>query len=269
MKYDVVFADLDGTLLRDDKSIPQNNIIAINKIISSGIEFVLCSGRSHMSLKNINRRLYIDNKEGYGIGFNGGSVFTRKPYDIIFEEKMDSDISFELLKFCGNYNAERMMYSESMLWIEKLTPTALRYSKNSVLAPMKVKNLARNCNNPVNKIILIGDNNILRQAKNDFVKSEFSDNIDCFFSSDNLLEFNSKNISKGSAIKYIMNLEEFNGKKSIGIGDSYNDIPMFKACDFSVACKNSDDEVKKEAMAVTETDNNEGLLSEVLEKYVL
>ncbi len=269
MKYDIIFADLDGTLLRNDKSIPENNIKAIKNAISEGVELVVCSGRSHMSLKNINRRLNIDDEEGYGIAFNGGTVFTRNPFKVIFEKKISAKISLDIIRFCKNYSAETMMYSENFLCIEKMTPDAISYSKNSILVPKKVKNLAKNCNKPINKIILIGDNNILSQAKSDFYNNEFSKYVDCFFSSDNLLEFNPKGISKGSAVKYIMNLEKFKNKKSLAIGDSYNDIPMFKVCDFSVACKNSDEEVKKEAMAVTECDNNLGLLSEVIEKYVL
>lgn len=269
MKYDIIFADLDGTLLRDDKTIPNNNIEAINKLIDNNIDFVLCSGRSHMSLKNINKKLETNDIEGCDIAFNGGTIFERKPFNIILEEKIDKDTAFNLLKFCRNYDAERMLYAENLLWVENMSPVVINYSKNSILLPKKVLNLARSCNMPVNKIILIGDNNILKQAKEDFEKTYFTDFVDCFFSSDNLLEFNPKNINKGSAVKYIMNLDKFKGKRSLAIGDSYNDIPMFEACDFSLACKNSDQEVKNMASAVTDNDNNQGILLEAIEKYVL
>lgn len=293
MKYDIVFVDLDGTLLRDDKSIPQENIDSIRKLINSGVEFVLCSGRSHMSLKQIEKQLGISEDEGYGIAFNGGSVYKRNPniyntegrnyleresqssvsklkkHELLFEESFDQKRSDIILKFCKNYNAERMCYTENMLCVEKMTPTVIEYSRNSVLLPRRVHNLVISIKSNINKIIMIGDNEELKKAEKDFKNLDIYNDVDCFFSAKRLLEFNPKNINKGSAIKYILNIKEFKGKKSLAIGDSYNDIPMFEACDFSVACANSDDEVKKHASAVTEKTNNDGVLSEIIERFII
>ena len=43
--YKVIFSDLDGTLLTDDKKICQKNIDAINKAKQKGVKFVFCTGR--------------------------------------------------------------------------------------------------------------------------------------------------------------------------------------------------------------------------------
>ena len=267
--YDVIFADLDGTLLRDDKSIPQSNLDAIKQIINMGIEFVVCSGRSHMSLRNINYQLNLDNKIGYGIGFNGGSVFQRKPYSVLFEHKIDNKLAREILKFSTKFDVETMFYADSLLNVSKVTDQVIQYSKHSVIIPKRVRHIVRDCNSEVNKIILMGNNSILKNIQYKFNKTELSNIIDLCFSSHNLLEFNPININKGSGVKYIMSLDQFKGKKSIGIGDSYNDIPMFKECDLSIATANSDDEIKNNADYVTNNTNNDGILVEILEKYIL
>ncbi len=266
MKYDVIFADLDGTLLADDKSLPKSNVEAIKKIKSLGIDFVVCSGRSHMSLKNMNMSLYLEGVEGYGIGFNGGSIFTREPYKVIHQRKFSVKSGEAVLKFLRNYNnAEMMMYTRNMLIVEKMSKITADYIYHSKIAPKKVRNLEMACHKPINKIILIGDNNVLKGIKADFDNNKITSRVDCFFSSDTLLEFNPVNVSKGTAIKKLMEFDEFKGKKTISIGDSYNDVPMFEATDFSVACKNSNDDVKSGASVVSENNNNEGILLEFLE----
>ena len=41
----LIAIDLDGTLLRDDKTISEANIQSIQQAIHSGVEVVICTGR--------------------------------------------------------------------------------------------------------------------------------------------------------------------------------------------------------------------------------
>lgn len=269
MKYDVAFIDLDGTLLRDDKSIPESNIKAIREMYKMGMEIVIASGRSHMSLKNVCDDLYLNNYDGYGIGFNGGTIFTRKPYNVIYESKIESGLAKIILSFIRNHNVETFVYAEEMLWIEKVTDRAVAYSRHSMIVPKKVKKLEQAVNYDVNKIIIMGNNDELKKIQAEFNKTELKKKIDCCFSSSRLLEFNNIKDNKGTAVKTIMNYDKFKNKKSIAIGDSYNDIPMFEVCDLSVVPSNSDEEVKARSSAVTNSNNNDGILSEIIEKFIL
>lgn len=269
MNYDIIFADLDGTLLDDNKMIPDNNINALKTIVENNIDIVICSGRSHMSLKNIDFNLGINNINGYGIGFNGGSIFKRCSYEVIAEHKLNADISKKIIEFCKEYNTDVMFYAENMLWVESINERTISYSRHSILAPRKAKKFVESCIYDTNKVIAFGENNVLNKIQSEFLKLDISENIECCFSSKNLLEFNLVNVNKGSGVEYIMSLPEFKGKKSLAVGDSYNDITMFDVCDFSVAVKNSEKEIINRTNAVTECTNNQGILSEILEKYIL
>jgi hydroxymethylpyrimidine pyrophosphatase-like HAD family hydrolase len=52
------------------------------------------------------------------------------------------------------------------------------------------------------------------------------------------------------------------------MGDMPNDISMFRASGFSVAMGNASDEVKAQASAVTDTNENEGF-AKAVRKFVL
>ena len=48
-----VFSDLDGTLLRDDKSISSNSKKAIYSLKDQGIHFVIATGRGPMAVETV------------------------------------------------------------------------------------------------------------------------------------------------------------------------------------------------------------------------
>lgn len=60
----------------------------------------------------------------------------------------------------------------------------------------------------------------------------------------NVIDIVSKGISKGTGVKAIK--KHFNADKMLGIGDSYNDLPLFKASDYSFTFHSSPDSLKEE-----------------------
>ena len=59
-----------------------------------------------------------------------------------------------------------------------------------------------------------------------------------------VIDIVSKGISKGTGVKAIK--KHFNADKMLGIGDSYNDLPLFKASDYSFTFHSSPDSLKEE-----------------------
>ena len=49
----ILFTDLDGTLLNDEKQIPEENSIAVKRTLQNGNAVVLCTGRSYFSPKSL------------------------------------------------------------------------------------------------------------------------------------------------------------------------------------------------------------------------
>ena len=46
MRVSAVFADLDGTWLATDKSVPPANDLALDRLVAAGGTFVPCTGRN-------------------------------------------------------------------------------------------------------------------------------------------------------------------------------------------------------------------------------
>ena len=80
------------------------------------------------------------------------------------------------------------------------------------------------------------------------------------------LEIFSDNASKENAVIFLRKTYDY--KKVIGFGDNYNDLPMFKACDVSVAVRNALDEVKIAADYICESHDEDGVIKWI-EQHVL
>ena len=119
-KYKIVFIDIDGTLVNDEKIVPEENIETIKELKEYGIEVVLASGRPYHSIEKYSKQV---GAVPYIIGSNGGIVANFVEDKKIFSTSIKKDIAIEILKliqknniYCtitisGNLIAEDEQYS--------------------------------------------------------------------------------------------------------------------------------------------------------------
>lgn len=78
MSYKIAFFDIDGTLLDEDKQIPQDTIDAIREIQEQGVEAVIATGRAPYFFKDIAEKLAINSfvsLNGAYVVYNGIPVY--------------------------------------------------------------------------------------------------------------------------------------------------------------------------------------------------
>jgi len=75
IKYKIIAADLDGTLLNSKSQLSPENIRAINALIEKGVSFVPCTGRTY---SEIPKEMTDIHGIRYFIHSNGASVLDRK-----------------------------------------------------------------------------------------------------------------------------------------------------------------------------------------------
>ena len=71
MKYRMIAADIDGTLLNPRRELEKETIEAAQKCMAQGAYFVLSSGRMPPALKDIAQRLHVN---APAVCYNGGAV---------------------------------------------------------------------------------------------------------------------------------------------------------------------------------------------------
>ena len=90
MNNKILFADLDHTLLCDDKSISEKNRAAIQKMLERGHYFVLATGRPVESGRIVAKDLGLTSPGCYMIAFNGAVVYDCAADRVLYKSALQS-----------------------------------------------------------------------------------------------------------------------------------------------------------------------------------
>ncbi|MCL2574850.1 MAG: Cof-type HAD-IIB family hydrolase [Defluviitaleaceae bacterium] len=271
--YKLIASDVDGTLLSLDYRMNPANKTAIAKAVQNGIFFVLCSGRSYKSLKNIYKELQLP-QDGYIISFNGGFIYDVKNDDVIYEEFLGLPLGLEAIKIYQNRkqkDIEMLIYTDYETVIaEEITNITDAYTSVSEISVLKSDDIIADAKQACNviKIIFMAHNHVLQDFRKD-IELVLGGKTDITFSTEFMLEIGSINCSKGIALAWLCDRLNIDLAQTIAIGDNYNDLPMINVAGLGVAVANAVDDLKQAAGYITEKTSAQGAIAEVIERLCL
>ena len=127
--YKFVAIDLDGTLLDQYGEVTQNTKKTIKKLIDSGIEIVIASGRPIDSTKAIAKEIGCKN---YFIAGNGALIYDIQKDEIIFEKYIPKKKILELIELCEKNSINYNVYMESTILSKEIKYNVLYYQKENL-----------------------------------------------------------------------------------------------------------------------------------------
>lgn len=250
-------SDVDGTLFLDldpPTGIIENNTIQrIQELTKSGVRFVMASGRDHLTAHYLESML---NVKVDGIGQNGGVVMINN--EVLVSFLLDESIVQAL---CALY--QKTNYDINILFIDDRGHHVLARSSGWLFDAFKLMLNRR-------EITHLYEASVFEYRENDkypFVKAvitcntleerdaftqEMADHLagysyDWFYSSPQYIEIMSKNVNKGTGVLHLAKVLNLKLDEIAVVGDSYNDISMFKVTPHSFAMDHGDAKVKEEA----------------------
>ena len=96
MNNKILFADLDHTLLCDDKSISEKNRAAIQKMLERGHYFVLATGRPVESGRIVAKDLGLTSPGCYMIAFNGAVIYDCAADRVLYKSALPIEVAQEI-----------------------------------------------------------------------------------------------------------------------------------------------------------------------------
>lgn len=274
MKYKIIAVDMDGTLLNDNKHITDNNLDMIKKAVNKGVKFVISSGRIPSGLK-----FYGDtvSKKQPMICCNGAIILDENR-EVIHSKSIDKK---DILKAIDIIREKKdtyfHFYDESAIYSEQFRFTAeglynfnreidRKFRVEIRLVP-DAKEVIEKAEFDINKIVVIDDNieylDELRKRIDSII------GIETTKSEINNIEILSQGVSKGNALKILASNYGIPIEECIAIGNDENDISMIECAGLGVAVNNARGYIKKYADYITEKDNNNGAIAEVIQKFIL
>lgn len=274
-KYKIVFIDIDGTLVNDEKIVPEENIKMIKALKKNGTEVVLASGRPYHSIEKYSKQV---GAIPYIIGSNGGIVANFINDSKIFSTNIEKSIALKILELIRNNKIYCTITISGNLMVEDEQYSITRENRNELILVTSLQEYLETNTGPIIKFSLIDDTkDKLQKIRNEILNNFNVDitEVDEFmipkkyrkpennYSIPYIMDIMPKGISKAKAIEELCKNLNIELSQTIVFGDGLNDIEMFNVGGYKVAMGNAANQIKELADVVTKTNNEAGVAYEL------
>ena len=262
--YKLIASDMDGTLLRSDRTISEETKEAIRNIKDKGAVFVLSTGRPLIAVEKYNELLNLNCPV---ILYNGAMIFDFSNRKVLFEVFLDFEYAKYIWDEGNKKKLEMYVWANNDLYTNFINDKVYDYIVESHAEIHKLDDIKDIKGKNITKIIWDEDPELLKRYIKELDEIKFNEKVNYCTSMSYYLEFFNKETSKKVAIQKLEEIYGIKREEVIAIGDGKNDMEMIKYAGLGVAMDNAIDEVKKVAKVVTKSNNEDGVL-EIIKKFI-
>jgi Cof subfamily protein (haloacid dehalogenase superfamily) len=263
-KISLVLADVDGTLVTEQKILTKRAHDAVAALHDAGIRFAITSGRPPLGMAMLFDPLDIDTPIA---GFNGG-LFVKRDLTILEQKTVPTDVARQAIDLMRASGLDTWVYNGNDWLITKRDAPHVAREAWTVKFEPKVVSDVREHLQQVAKIVGISDDlDRVRRCEAE-AQAAFGQHATAARSQPYYLDVTNKDANKGAVVEFLVQHLGVPEQEIATIGDQPNDVLMFKHSGFSIAMGNALDEVKAQATAVTASYNDEGF-AKAMETFIL
>lgn len=266
----LIAIDLDGTLLKDDKTISEKNITTLKAAKAQGVKVVLCTGRPLNSVLAHLETLGLTDPGDYAVTFNGGLVQANDTGEILSQDVMSVADAKDIYELTSRL--EIPLDAVAGDYVYRIQPQPVAYPSmydqlNKILIFEDRTFLELAADQVINKMVSAIPAEYLEE-KLPQVPADYHDRYNIVRSGEFLFEFLPKHVSKANGLAKLGALLNIEKSEMMALGDEENDLAMIEYVGLGVAMANATAELKGAAQYITETNENHGVALAV-EKFVL
>ena len=265
-----IFLDLDGTLLNKDKQVTSGNMSAIQSMLAAGHKVIISTGRPTVSALKQAKVLGLDSPGCYVVSYNGGEIVDAGTGESVFRQTIPKDWVIDLFAEAERRGIHIQTYTNDGVVVEPRCDDAdIRRYTSSTLTPFSViESIELLENEPVKVLALDMAGRDATEPFRQWILEKYAGRLDSFFSNPFYLEVVCAGLNKGSALIRLCELLGISIENTIAAGDAANDIPMIEAAGVGVAMINGAPDVLASADYITQNDNNNDAIAEIISKFV-
>ena len=263
-KISLVLADVDGTLVDEQKVLTKRAQEAVTAMRRAGIRFSITSGRPPLGMSMLFDPLDLDTPIA---GFNGG-LFVARDLKILTQKTVPADVARQAIDLIRDHDLDVWVYSGNDWLITKPGAAHVKREAWTVKFEPKVVTDFGDLENRIAKIVGISDDHDRVQRCEADAQRAFGQHATASRSQPYYLDITNQDANKGAVVAYLTEHLGVPAEEIATIGNQPNDVLMFKRSGFSIAMGNASDEVKGKATAVTDSYNDEGF-AKAMERFIL
>ncbi|PYI56478.1 Cof-type HAD-IIB family hydrolase [Paenibacillus flagellatus] len=263
MNYRLIALDVDGTLINDRYELTERTKRTVRDVHRAGATIVLCTGRSPVNTLPLMEELGL---EGTLITHNGAATIRSSDREIVHEFPFTVAELGELVRYCRERRIHMDVCSPFRLFVEgEPGETEAAMYRKFMLEPTVVDDVLSLPEPPV-KFTIFGEPETMDRVETDWAAMKGALNV--IRSGDRFIDVMHAEATKGNALKRLAESLGIDRSQVMAIGNYFNDVEMIRFAGLGIAMDNSPDGVKREADAVTASNNDDGV-HEALVRYVL
>lgn len=272
LRPELIAFDLDGTLLTDDKQIPDENLAALRAADDAGIMLVPATGRILRGLPDSLLKLGLFR---YFIFANGAEVYDLKEQKAIHRARIDPMLAVRVCEYMDElpvlYDCYRGEYGYMTAWMYdaapeyfKTEPEILKLVRSLRIPVPDLKEDIQREGIPVEKLQMYFRTDQMEERRRQLTEvPRYFPELMCSCSLKNNIEINSAAAGKGNALLSLCELLGIDRAGSVAFGDGLNDADMLRAAGRGCAMENAIPAVKESADVIVENNNDAGVGKEI------
>jgi Cof subfamily protein (haloacid dehalogenase superfamily) len=260
----LVLADVDGTLVTEEKVLTPKAKQVVAQLGDAGILFAITSGRPPRGMQTLIKDLKLSTVVA---GFNGG-VYTTPRLDPIVMRDLPKDATARAIELIREHGLVAWLYTDTVWYVQDPKgPHVDRESKTVGFGPEIASDYSVYLAQAA-KIVGVSDDLQAVAKCEKKVREELSDHVSAARSQPYYLDVTHPAANKGSVVDFLAAVYLIPKSSIATLGDMPNDVLMFKNSGMSIAMGNASKEVQAEANFVTDSNKEEGF-ARAIEQFVL
>ena len=249
----LIAIDMDGTLLRSDKTVDPLTAADIRTAVENGIQVAYCTGRGTAEMQDTFRDLPMIR---YAILTSGAVVYDRAEDLFIYQNGVNHPYIEQILETAARYDAMPHFLTDRESIVAEADISRMADFHMEIYQPMfrqiarKVSDMAAEGmrHDAIAKI-----NIYFRSAedRNEGYEALKHLPLQVTLSENTTLEMTAPETNKGTGLNRLAEYLHIPMSQTAAIGDNYNDIDMLKAAGFSVAMANAAPSIRELCDALT------------------
>jgi Cof subfamily protein (haloacid dehalogenase superfamily) len=260
----LLLADVDGTLVTQDKVLTDEAIEAVHRLDDAGIIFAITSGRPPRGMDMLVEPLDLQTPIA---AFNGGLIVD-PDMKVIERRVLPEQLVHPINDLMGRFSLSVWIYRGTDWYVPDLNGPHVAREASTVKFEPKLMSGLDGLTDDVAKMVGVSDDHDAVTRASDAAHDQFGDHVTAAPSQPYYLDVTHPQANKGEVARYLAHRYSLSQEEIATIGDMPNDVLMFAHSGLSIAMGNADRQVQRAARRITDTNENNGF-AKAVDRFVL
>ncbi len=264
----VLVLDIDGTLTNSKKEISPRTKEGIIRIMERGHKVILASGRPTPGMYRYAEELKLEKYGGYLLSFNGGRIVECRTGEIVFQKTLPPNVVPGIYKYALKNDLGLITYLGDQIIVGTRMDEYIELEARINAIPYRsVENFPEYKEYSLNKCLMTADPSVAPMHEKK-LQEMYGDVISIYRSEPFFIEIMPKNVNKATSLDRMLLSVGLTRENAICCGDGFNDMTMIEYAGIGVAMANAQEEVKKSADFITDSNDEDGI-AKVIDTFIL